>query len=367
MEEESLNNLDEQGVNKANSSSSSLKQNIVDPTSKYKSRKGSSAVKNGDSPKNKGAGIGGTLGNGARKLGSNVRNQVANQALNKVSNLLPALKAATMLNNARNARKNGVVGGKKEGTSFAGGERDESSSTKSDDIHSGGTDSDVTSDNETESNSSSPLNFITGGSKFKSKYRLFGTIPLKIKLAIFAAGTFIFIFFIALIPTMFVSAFDSLLELDDGGSSGSSSSSNVEAGSYVSWAINIANDDSHGYSQCNRLGPDYDCSSLVWASLLHSGYEMSEIGAYPFSTANEAQVLTRIGFSRYRYNESELQAGDILWRSRHTGIYIGDGKIVEASIAETGGKCGRTGDQTGKEIAVKNNGGRWTYYFRKEG
>jgi hypothetical protein len=33
--------------------------------------------------------------------------------------------------------------------------------------------------------------------------------------------------------------------------------------SAINWAVAIANDDSHGYDQTNRWGPDYDCSSLV--------------------------------------------------------------------------------------------------------
>lgn len=33
--------------------------------------------------------------------------------------------------------------------------------------------------------------------------------------------------------------------------------------SAISWAIAIANDNSHGYSQSSRWGPDYDCSSFV--------------------------------------------------------------------------------------------------------
>ena len=34
----------------------------------------------------------------------------------------------------------------------------------------------------------------------------------------------------------------------------------------VEWAISIANDNSHGYDQAHRDGPDYDCSSLIcWA------------------------------------------------------------------------------------------------------
>ena len=31
----------------------------------------------------------------------------------------------------------------------------------------------------------------------------------------------------------------------------------------VTWAVGIANDNSHGYDQADRWGPDYDCSSLV--------------------------------------------------------------------------------------------------------
>ena len=34
----------------------------------------------------------------------------------------------------------------------------------------------------------------------------------------------------------------------------------------VEWAVAIAKDDSHGYDQAHRDGPDYDCSSLLcWA------------------------------------------------------------------------------------------------------
>ena len=35
--------------------------------------------------------------------------------------------------------------------------------------------------------------------------------------------------------------------------------------SWVDWAVSVAKDDKHGYSQPNRGGdPDYDCSSFVW-------------------------------------------------------------------------------------------------------
>ena len=42
----------------------------------------------------------------------------------------------------------------------------------------------------------------------------------------------------------------------------------------VHWAIEIALDDTHGYSQANRYGPDYDCSSFIAAALIHGGFNV---------------------------------------------------------------------------------------------
>ena len=136
---------------------------------------------------------------------------------------------------------------------------------------------------------------------------------------------------------------------------------------YLQWAIDIANDDSHGYSQCARTGPDYDCSSLVYYSLLNSGYSESQLGgSYPFTTYTMDGILTGIGFERHDYNANELQPGDILWRSTHTGIYVGNGQVVQASSSREGnGLCGQTGDQTGTEIWVTENNNNWSAYYRK--
>ena len=140
---------------------------------------------------------------------------------------------------------------------------------------------------------------------------------------------------------------------------------------YLQWAIDIANDDSHGYSQCARTGPDYDCSSLVYYSLLNSGYTAEQLGGtYPFATGTMDKILTGIGFERHDYNPSELEPGDILFihndRRQHTGIYVGDGQVVQASGSREGnGRCGRTGDQTGTEIWVTEDSGDWVSYYRK--
>ena len=44
---------------------------------------------------------------------------------------------------------------------------------------------------------------------------------------------------------------------------GSSGKNQQIIDSAVAWAISIANDDTHGYDQTDRWGPDYDCSSLL--------------------------------------------------------------------------------------------------------
>ena len=43
----------------------------------------------------------------------------------------------------------------------------------------------------------------------------------------------------------------------------------------VARAKEIAADDSHGYDQANRWGPDYDCSSLVIDCFKRAGLSLS--------------------------------------------------------------------------------------------
>ena len=46
----------------------------------------------------------------------------------------------------------------------------------------------------------------------------------------------------------------------------------------ISWAISIANDNSHGYSMTSRWGPDYDCSSFVITAYQNSGVPVKDNG-----------------------------------------------------------------------------------------
>ena len=136
---------------------------------------------------------------------------------------------------------------------------------------------------------------------------------------------------------------------------------------YVNWAVKIANDNSHGYSQYNRWGPDYDCSSLVVASLFNTGFDT---GGATY-TGNMKSELTQHGFY-WSTDFSNLQRGDILLVHRiggrqHTEIYLGGGKTVGAHIAETGTIHGKRGDQTGHEIDVGPYYSIWDGYLRLVG
>lgn len=138
---------------------------------------------------------------------------------------------------------------------------------------------------------------------------------------------------------------------------------NVE--SFVQWCINIAYDESHGYDQEFRNGPDYDCSSLIWWGLHENGFN---VGGYAFNTYSMPSVLSDAGWIKHTpVVLSDLERGDILLKATHTELYIGQQQNVGAHINEhnqtTGGT---TGDQTGDEISIRPfyNGSNWLSYWR---
>lgn len=135
----------------------------------------------------------------------------------------------------------------------------------------------------------------------------------------------------------------------------------------VRWAIGIANDNTHGYDQAHRTGPDYDCSSLMTIALQKAGLGIS-VG----TTSTMLGQLLSAGFKNItnsvnRGNGSGMKRGDVLLKpGSHTAMYVGGGKIVHARINEFGGVTGgKTGDQTGDEIAVTPyHNHPWTYVLR---
>lgn len=126
----------------------------------------------------------------------------------------------------------------------------------------------------------------------------------------------------------------------------------------VTWALRIAADDTHGYDQTNRWGADYDCSSFVISAFKAAGVPLE--CTY---TGDMRGDMLRRGFADVtaqvdRRSGAGLRRGDVLLNcARHTALYIGDGRIVQASINERGTATGgMTGDQTGREIYER------TYY-----
>ena len=131
----------------------------------------------------------------------------------------------------------------------------------------------------------------------------------------------------------------------------------------VKIAIDIAKDNSHGYDQENREGPDYDCSSFIAHCLHEAGFNV----ATDSWTGNLYNQLTANGFKEVHTDLRVL--GDIFLTPQHHVIMcIDDKSIVHASGNEKGRTTGgKTGDQTGKEICVRSfytPSYGWAYHLR---
>ena len=129
--------------------------------------------------------------------------------------------------------------------------------------------------------------------------------------------------------------------------------------SAVAWAIDIANDPRHGYSQIDRWGPDYDCSSFVISAFEQAGVSLREAGASytgnmrePMIACGFVDVTLQIGLD----SGYGLQPGDVLLNyASHTCICIGGGKVANCRTNEGNPQ---SGDQSGNEIRIQ---GYWNY------
>lgn len=109
---------------------------------------------------------------------------------------------------------------------------------------------------------------------------------------------------------------------------------------------NLCNDNSHGYSQSNRWGPDFDCASSIIYSLRMAGFNTGVAN----STRDITAGLCANGW--VKVPSSSAQAGDILWTSGHVAFYMGGG--VTAEFHSSRGNP-QSGDQTGTEADVKKS------------
>lgn len=134
----------------------------------------------------------------------------------------------------------------------------------------------------------------------------------------------------------------------------------------VQYMEHIAACPEHGYSQSDRLGTDFDCSSLISRGLNHAGFDIKPNN----TTRTLKEALMRIGF-KITSRKGNKKRGDILLTpGSHVAMMVSARKLVHAVADENGGKSGgKPGDQTGKEILVTdfyNRTGGWTYMLRLE-
>jgi len=125
----------------------------------------------------------------------------------------------------------------------------------------------------------------------------------------------------------------------------------------VQFAIDIANDNYHGYSQARRGDRDTDCSKIVIDGLKAAGFDT---GAATF-TGNMLAPILAAGFKdvtasvNLRTGEG-LKRGDILLRPKtirrggHAAFFIGNGQIVQAQADYDG----VYGDGNSREIRIQN-------------
>ena len=106
----------------------------------------------------------------------------------------------------------------------------------------------------------------------------------------------------------------------------------------VSWALKIAKDNSHGYSQKVRWGPHYDCSSFVISAYRNAGLSINATytgDMYSgFKNAGFADVTNAVNLS----TGADLKKGDVLLNKAHHAALVRakGGAIVHSSNAKNG-------------------------------
>ena len=229
------NNVNEQGNSSSKSSPSSVTgkaaSNIID-FNKYKARK--NANKDNNTPNstknNSGNNLKSSLLNKVKGAGNGLKNKAGNAVLNKVSNAHPALKALSVLNNLNNARKNRKAAKANANSEASDNKISENSTNSSTDTN--------TSDNSntTEKSSFNPLSSIIGSkSGILGGLRIFGKLPMPIKLAL-VFGIPLLCLIIILLPVILIfGVFSPLLGTSEafGNQNIGGGSGNINYGDYV--------------------------------------------------------------------------------------------------------------------------------------
>lgn len=158
-------------------------------------------------------------------------------------------------------------------------------------------------------------------------------------------------------------------------------SGDLDAGTFLGIAKQIAADKNSGYSQDETVAPrggnwktgdDIDCSNFVMQCLRRSGNpEFAKIDQLLAGENSFGSVLTPLGFERHEFNADELQPGDILLRDGHCEIFLGwfdvtkldaNGNPTEVTKDTPGAvplQIGSHSDETsGGGTAAKGDGGQ---------
>ena len=87
---------------------------------------------------------------------------------------------------------------------------------------------------------------------------------------------------------------------------------NEDINGAVAWAVNICNDETHGYRTGGTLNPDIDCSGLIYYALLNNGFD---VPSSRWDTSTMMSYLRSMGFTEYIYYGNDPsyvpQHGDI--------------------------------------------------------
>lgn len=125
---------------------------------------------------------------------------------------------------------------------------------------------------------------------------------------------------------------------------------------FIQIMVALCNDNSHGYSQANRWGPDFDCSSSIIYSLRMAGFSINANSTHDLGAALQSAGWVRV---------SSPQRGDIMLDpSSHVELSLGGG--TSAGFHNNRGHP-ETGDQTGTEASVGTSWRSYPQYWRYAG
>ena len=109
----------------------------------------------------------------------------------------------------------------------------------------------------------------------------------------------------------------------------------------LQWCIKIASEPGHAYSQAQRTGPNYDCTSFISSGLDQAGAGCGVLGGEAFDPGIMKCGFEKIdwgtlGGSTEHVAPPTLKRGDILDCDHHVEFYLGSNQVVGAHSTASG-------------------------------